>query len=148
MQLFIGLVSYLIGSAALAAGAATLIVVLATPAVTTVLSQPDTQVVAPRIQMWLDRQAEEAVYAERRKAMALAEEVKWKAIAARIRIPTAADYATFAKAHDEDRRALAREISAQSKANARREALSAEQAAPRPVRPAGGYYPDLHARIY
>jgi hypothetical protein len=152
MRLFIGLISYLIGSVALAAAAAILIVVLATPAVTTVLSRPDTAVVAPRIQMWLDRHAEEAVYAERRQAMARAEEEKWRAIAARIRIPTAADHAAFAKAHDEDRRALAREISAQKRENAKRLPPGGlRQAAPfdaPPVRPASSYYPDLHARIY
>ena len=148
MRLLIGLISYLIGSAILTVGAAIIIVVLATPAVTTVLSQKDTKVVAPRIQMWLDRQAEEAVYAERRKAAALAEAEKWKAIHARIRIPMAAAHAAFAKARDEDQGELAREILAQPKAKAPRQAIPASQVAPQPLRPAGGYYPDLHARIY
>ena len=79
MRLFIGLLSYLIGSVALLAGAALFVIVLAEPAVTKVLAQSETRTVAPRIQMWLDRKAEELVYAEKAKDAALAEEEQAKA---------------------------------------------------------------------
>ena len=155
MRLFIGLLAYLIGSAALALGAAALFVVLAEPAVTSLLARPESKAVAPRIQAWLDREAEAIVYAKRARATSLAEEETWKALAARIRIPTTADYAALAKAHAEHGRAPEREVSARTREDARRK--PARQAprlreAPQvpPIQPAASQqqYPDIHARIY
>ena len=111
-------------------------IVLAEPAVTSLLARPESKAVAPGIQAWLDREAEAIIYAKRARATSLAEEETWKALAARIGIPTAADYAALAKAHAEhgrapeqevstrvraeDRRALEREVSARTREEARR----------------------------
>jgi hypothetical protein len=153
MRLFIGLIAYLIGSAALVAGSAAAVDLLATPYVARLWAELETRAVGPRVQMWLDRKAEEVVYAERRKAAERAEQERWAAIRAKIKIPSATDYAAFARARDEDIEALERENAARAKREAlqqARELRAAENAAaPRAVQPgASPHYPDIHGRVY
>jgi hypothetical protein len=149
MRLFIGLLTYLSVVVAIVGGAAAFLLAAAEPAVTRVVAQQDARTVAPRIQMWLDRKAEERVYAERAKAAALAEEEQAKTL--RMMVRSRAD-AAFARARDEDMQAVARDDAARRR-EARRQSRELRQAAEQagPLRAvherASHYYPDLHGRI-
>jgi hypothetical protein len=155
MRLLIGLLTYLVAVIALVGGAAAFLLAAAEPAVTKVPAQQDLRTTAPRIQMWLDRKAEDLVYLERRKAAALAEAERAKEDGMRVR--SRAEQAAFALARDEDIQAVERESAARMRDNARREARkqtrqlrAAEQAGPSRVvqERTSQYYPDLHGRSY
>ena len=149
MRLFIGLLTYLVAAVAIVGGAAAVLLSAAQPAITNVVMQQETRTVAPRIQMWLDRKAEALVYEEKAKAAALAEEEQAKAL--RLLVRSRPDRA-YARAHDEDVQAVARDEAArrrEARQQSRQLREAAEQAgAPRAVQGrASHYYPDLHARI-
>ena len=109
--------------------------------------------VAPRVQAWLDRNAEGLVYAEKQKAAALAEQKR--AEARRMKIPSTAELAAFALARDEERQAAERESATRTKHTAKRDPgrrsrqlRDAEHAGPPRVAQgqSSQYYPDLHGR--
>jgi hypothetical protein len=144
----LGLVGYLVGGAAIVAGAAALLLFAVDVATTMVPVQQSAREVAPRVQMWLDRKAEALVYAEREKAAAVAEKERTEAL--RVKVPSLADHEAFARVRDQERRALEREM-ARSKDKAKRTTTQPSRQPSVPERADGsrvarGYYPDLHGR--
>ena len=106
MRLLLGLLSYLIAAVAVVSGAAAFLFSAAEPAVRMGLAQQETPKVAPRVQAWMDRNAEGLVYAEKEKAAAFAE--KERAEALRIKIPSTAEHAAMARARDKEEKASRR----------------------------------------
>jgi hypothetical protein len=88
MRLLLGLLSYLIAAVAVG-GAAAFLFSAGESGVRMVPAQQETPKVAPRIQRWLDRNAEGLVYAEKEKADAFAEKERVEAL--RIKIPSTAE---------------------------------------------------------
>jgi hypothetical protein len=153
MRLLLGLLSYLIAAVAIGGGAAALLFSTVEPAVTMAPAQQDARKVAPRIQAWLDRKAEGLVYAEMEEAAAFAEQER--AEARRMKIPSTAELAAFARAREEEKQAAEREIAGRVKDNAKREARrrsrqlrNAERAGrPRVAQEQSlQYYPDVHGQ--
>ena len=152
MRLLIGLLSYLIATAGIVAGAVAILFFAVEPAATMASVQQEKPKVAPRIQEWLDRKAEARAYAEREKAAAAAE--KERAEQRRAKISTTTAYDAFARAPDhDDKKAVGRERAARTKQSAKRDARRSrplpEGGAPRASpQQAMQYYPDLHGRSY
>jgi hypothetical protein len=123
MRLLLGLLSYLIAAVAIVGGAAAFLFSAGEPAVRMVPAQQETPKVAPRIQRWLDRNAEGLVYAEKEKADAFAEKERVEAL--RIKVPLTAENAEMAQAYDEkEKQAAERESAMRTKESAKREARS------------------------
>jgi len=152
MPLLLGLLLYLIAAIALVVGAAAYLLSGVEPAVTMVPAQQGARKVTPRVQAWLDREAEGRAYAEKEKAAASDE--KELAEARRMKAISAAEHAAFARARDEEK-AAERESATRTKDNAKREA----ERRSRELRDAEGpeppsvaeeqslqYFPDLHGR--
>jgi hypothetical protein len=152
MGLLLGLLAYLIAAVAIVGGAAAFVLSIE-PAVSMAPAQQNARKVAPRVQAWLDRKAEGRDYAEKEKAAASAE--KKQAEARRMKIPSTAELAAFARARDEERQAAERESAAQKKDSAKRdgkrrprELRDAERSGPPRVAQEQSlqYHPDLHGR--
>jgi hypothetical protein len=155
MGLLLGLLAYLIAAVAIVGGAAAFLLSAIEPGVTMAPARQDARKVAPRVQAWLDRKAEGRDYAEKEKAAASAE--KKRAEARRMKIPSTAELAAFARARDEERQAAEREGAAWMKDNAKREARrrsrqlrEAEHAGPPRVAQGQSlqHFPDLHGRSH
>jgi hypothetical protein len=121
MRLLFGLLSYLVAAVAIISGAAALLFSTVEPAVRTMQPQQEAPKVAPRVQAWLDRNAEGLVYAEKERAADVAG--KERAEALRIRIPSTAEHAAMARARaNGEKQAVERESATRTKESARREA--------------------------
>ena len=123
MRLLLGLLSYLIAAVAVVGGAAAFLSFAGEPSVRMVPGQQETRKVAPRIQRWLDRNAEGLIYAEKEKADTFAEKERVEAL--RIKIPSTAENAAMAQAYDKkEKQAAERESATRTKESAKREARS------------------------
>jgi hypothetical protein len=112
MRLLLGLLSYLIAAVAIVGGAAAFLFSAGEPAVRMVTAQQETPKVAPRIQRWLDRNAEGLVYAEKERVEAL-----------RVKIRSTAENAAMAQARDKkEKQAAERESATRTNESAKREA--------------------------
>jgi hypothetical protein len=121
MRLLLGLLSYLIAAVAIVGGAAAFLFSAGESAVTMVTAQQETPKVAPRIQRWLDRNAEGLVYAEKQKADAFSERERVEAL--RVKIRSTAENAAMAQARDKkEKQAAERESATRTKESAKREA--------------------------
>jgi hypothetical protein len=119
MRLLLGLFAYLIAIVAIGGGGAAVLYPALKPRAETAAAPLHAPQVSPRIQMWLERKAEGATFAEREKAAALAERERTDALRARLAAmpeplaaPSAAD-STHKRA----------EHAAQAKESARRDAI-------------------------
>jgi len=122
MRLLLGLLSYLIAAVAVVGGAAAFLFSAGEPAVRMVPAQQETRKVAPRIQRWLDRNAEGLVYAEKEKADAFAERER---VEARLKIPSTAENVEMAQARDKkEKQAAERESATRTEESVKREARS------------------------
>ena len=147
MALLLGLLSYLIAAVAIVGGAAAFLSSAFEPAVTLVPAQQDARKVAPRVQPRRDRKAEGRVHAQKEKAAAFAE--KKRAEARRLKTPSTAELAAFARMRDnEEKQAAGRESATRMKDSVKREAerRSRELRDPGRSGPPLAYYPDLHGR--
>jgi hypothetical protein len=151
MRVVVGLLSYLIAAVALVGGAAALLFAAAAPAVTMVTAPQDAPKVGPRLQAWLDREAEGRLYAEMQKAAEAAERERVEA--RRIKASSTPDYAAFARARDEEKHATERGARKKdkSKREARKQSRQLREAersgSPRVAQEQSlHYYPDLHGR--
>jgi hypothetical protein len=152
MRLLFGLLSYLFAAIAIVSGAAAFLFSAVESAVRMVPAQQETPKIAPRVQAWLDRNAEGLVYAEKERAAAFAE--KERAEALRIRIPSTVEHAAMARARGKgEKQAVERESETRTdsaRRQARRPSRQLEQVeaqtaygyAPEPRRSSG---PVLHA---
>jgi hypothetical protein len=121
MRLLLGLLSYLIAVVGIVGGAAAFLSSVVEPAIRMAPAQQDTPKVAPRVQAWLDRNAEGLVYAEKEKAAAFAE--KERAEALRMNIPPMAEHSAMARAHDKAaKQTVERKSAARTTERAKREA--------------------------
>jgi hypothetical protein len=154
MGLLLGLLAYLIAAVAIVGSAAAFLLSIE-PAVTMAPAQQQARKVAPRVQAWLDRNAEGLVYSQKEKAAASAE--KERADARRMKIPSTAELAAFARARTEERQAAERESPTRTKENAKRDGKrrsgqlrNAERSGlPRVAQERSlQYYPDLHGRSH
>jgi hypothetical protein len=110
MRLLFGLLTYLIAVVAIVGGTAAFLSSVVEPVVRMGPAQQDTPKVAPRVQAWLDRNAEGLVYAEKEKTAAFAEQERAEAL--RITIPSMAEHSAMARAHDKEGKQTAQRESA------------------------------------
>jgi hypothetical protein len=141
MRLLINLVLCLVATVIVASGSAAVLFVVAESAPRKAPAQQKTSAVAPRVQAWLDRKAEELAYAEKEQAAALAE--KERAEALQLEPPPAVEQATIPQVRnaEEDqvvRRERARRARQAAKQEARRQLRLQQAAALR----AYGYVPE------
>ena len=112
MRLLTVVLSYAILIGAIAGGAAGVLIHAAGSTTRMAPVPQEASVVAPRIQAWLDRKAEERAFAEREQAAAIAEQERLQAL--RVSIPSAPEQAVPAREAE-------RRSAEQQEAGARRE---------------------------
>jgi hypothetical protein len=152
MRLLINLVLCLVAAGVIASGAAAVVFLAAelgprkAPA-RKVPVQQDAPMVAPRIQAWLDRKAEELAYAEREKAAALAEQARAEEL--RITIPSPTEQAALARARDAEENHTARlERAMRAKQAAKQEAKRRLRRQQAEAQRAYGYAPERRWSSY
>ena len=146
MRLLLGLLSYLIAAVAIVSGAAAFLSYAVEPGTGTMPAQQETPKLAPRVQAWLDRNAEALVYAEKEKAAAFAEKER----GLRINVAPPAEQAAPAQLREAAERESATRARQSAKREARRRSRQLEQTeaqaaygyVPEPARFSG---PRLHA---
>ena len=161
MRLLINLVLCLIAAAVIASGTAAALIVTKELARGLAPAQQKAKApsVGPRVQVWLDRKAEEQAYAEREKAAALAEKErkekaalaeKERAEALRAQVPPPSETAARASARNAEERQAAARLE-----RARRAKHAAQQEAKRRLRlqqaeaeRAYGYAPERRGSSY